>query len=271
MNGSNRHGEDWQGVFGSRMPIIAMVHLVGLPGSPMARPMEEVLARASAEAELLARLGYDALLVENYGDLPFQPGRSEEHTIVAMTLAAHQVASRCDLPLGINVLRNDPISALAIASLVRGRFIRINVHTGVRAADQGLIEGRAHDTLRYRKRIGSDAMIFADVAVKHSKSVDEEGLEDVARETAYRGLADALIVTGPATGVREAAADLEAVRRVVPDRPILVGSGATSDNIGAFLELADGVIVGSDLKEEGKAERAVDPARAERFLRAAGR
>lgn len=230
-----------------------------------------MLSRASGEAEILAGLGYDALLVENYGDIPFRPGRAEEHTIVAVALAAREIAGRFSLPLGINVLRNDPISALAIASLVGGRFIRVNVHAGVRATDQGVIEGRAHETLRYRDQIESDALVLADVSVKHSRSMDEMDLEEVAKETAYRGLADALIVTGSATGEETAAGDLAAVRRAVPDRPILVGSGATSRNIRTILNLADGIIVGSDLKERGQAERPVDPARAERFLRSAGK
>ncbi|MCK4547873.1 MAG: BtpA/SgcQ family protein [Candidatus Eisenbacteria sp.] len=248
-----------------------MVHLVGLAGSPGARPMDEVLSRARRDAETLAGLGYDAVLIENYGDLPFLPGRVEEHTVVAMTLAAREIAGRLTIPLGINVLRNDPVSALAIASLVGGRFIRVNVHAGVRATDQGIIEGRAHETLRYRDRMGSDVMVFADISVKHSKSIDGGSLEEEARETAYRGLADALIVTGSATGAETAVADVEAVRKAVPDKPILVGSGVTSENVRSILGVADGIIVGSDLKKDGRAENAVDPARAQRLLHYAGR
>lgn len=256
-------------VFGREKPLIAMIHLAGLPGSPGAQPIEEVLSQARVEAEILAGLGFDGLLIENYGDLPFRPGRAEEHTIAAMTLAARVIAGTVWVPFGINVLRNDPISALAIAHLVGGKFIRVNVHTGVRATDQGVIEGRAHETLRYREQIGSDALIFADVAVKHSTPLDDLSLEQSARETAYRGLADALIVTGPATGEKTSPEDLGSVRRAVPDRPLLVGSGARRDNIRAILDLADGVIVGSELKEDGRPERPVDPARAERFLREA--
>ncbi len=263
--------ETWADVFGEGKRLIAMIHLAGLPGSPHARPMSEVCSSAVAEAEMLAGLGFDALMVENYGDVPFLPGRVEEHTVVAMTLVAGEIAGRVSVPLGVNVLRNDPLSALAVAHLVGGRFIRVNVHTGVRATDQGRIEGRAHETLRYRDRLGARALILADVAVKHSHSMDAMSLEESARETAYRGLADALIVTGSATGAETARADLVAVHRAVPDRPVLAGSGATEQNIRALLDLADGVIIGSALKEEGRAETRVDPGRAERFLRAAGR
>jgi len=269
MNTGGEARARWTQVFGRPKPLVAMVHLAGLPGSPEERPLEETLSRAAAEAELLASVGFDALLIENFGDLPFRPGRAEEHTIVAMTLAAREITQRVKVPFGINVLRNDPVSALAIAHGVGGRFIRVNVHTGVRATDQGLIEGRAHETLRYRDRIGSDALILADAAVKHSTPMDGLSLEETAREVAYRGLADALIVTGVATGEETSPGDLEAVRRAVPDRPILVGSGACAENVRSLLELADGVIVGSDVKENGRAEGRVDRARAEAFVRAA--
>jgi membrane complex biogenesis BtpA family protein len=274
--GGNTGGADsfarrWRRVFGDRKPLIAMIHLAGLPGSPDARPISEVLSRAEGEAELLAGLGFDALMIENYGDLPFLPGRVEEHTVAAMAVVAWEIARKVSIPLGINVLRNDPISALAIAHLVGGRFIRVNVHTGVRATDQGVIEGRAHETLRYRGRLGAEVLIFADVRVKHSRSIDGMSLEESAREAAYRGLADALIVTGPATGAPTSDADLAEVRRAVPDRPVLVGSGATPDNVAALIDLADGVIVGSTLKEEGRADRPVERSRAERFLKSAGR
>jgi membrane complex biogenesis BtpA family protein len=264
-------GETWKSLFGARKPLIGMIHLAGLPGSPGARPMDNVLERAITEAGVLADAGYDALLVENYGDLPFLPGRVKEHTVVAMALAAREISGRYSLPLGINVLRNDPISALAIAGLVGGCFIRVNVHTGVRATDQGVIEGRAHETLRYRDQISPGVMIFADVSVKHSKPMDPSSLEEDAREAAHRGLADALIVTGRATGAGTALDDVEIVRRSVPERPVLVGSGVTPANVQALLDVADGAIVGSVLKEGGKAENPVDPARAEALLRSAGR
>jgi membrane complex biogenesis BtpA family protein len=261
----------WKRVFGDRKPLIGMVHLGGLPGSPGARDFGDVMRRATREAEILDNLGFDGLLIENYGDLPFRPGRAEEQTIVAMTLIAREIADRVSVPVGVNVLRNDPISALAIAALVGGLFIRVNVHTGVRATDQGMIEGRAHETLRYRDLLKTEVLILADEFVKHSRAMDGMSLEESARETAYRGLADALIVSGPSTGEEIAPDDLSAIRRAVPDRPVVVGSGARSGNIRILLEAADGIIVGSDLKDRGEAHRAVDPARAERFLRAAGR
>jgi membrane complex biogenesis BtpA family protein len=261
----------WRELFGSRKPLIAMVHLAGLPGSPGEVPLERAMGRAVGEAELLASLGFDALLVENFGDVPFLPGRVEEHTVAAMAIVAWQIAARVRVPLGVNVLRNDPVSALAIAHLAGGRFIRVNVHTGVRATDQGVIEGRAHETLRYRDRLGANVLIFADVDVKHSRSLDGRSAALEAEETAYRGLADALIVTGSATGAETAGADIDEVRRAVGDRPLLVGSGATAENVRALLDRADGLIVGSSIKEGGRAERPVDRAKAEAFLRAAGR
>lgn len=261
----------WAEVFGEVKPLIAMIHLMALPGSPKARPIGEVCSTARSEAETLAGLGFDALMVENYGDLPFLPDRVEEHTVVAMTLAVREITGSVRVPIGVNVLRNDPLSALAIAHLTGGRFIRVNVHTGVRNTDQGVIEGRAHETLRYRNHLGSKALILADVAVKHSRSADGMSLEESAREIAYRGLADALIVTGSATGSETSLDDVRAVRSAVPDHPVIIGSGARPENIADLLDLADGVIVGSSLRRDGTAGLPVDRARAERVLRAAGR
>ena len=121
------------------------------------------------------------------------------------------------------------------------------------AADEGLIQGNAHETLRYRHSLGADekVKIFADVLVKHAAPVGSADIVHVARETAYRGMADALIVTGPATGTPAAAEDVAAVKGAVPDIPVLVGSGVDEDNAEVYLALSDGAIVGTSLKVEG--------------------
>ena len=160
--------------------------------------MGRVLERALRDALALAEGGVDGIMVENFGDAPFSTGRVEPHTVAAMTLAVAHVRETVGLPLGVNMLCNDPYSALAVAVAAGARFVRANVHYGVMATDEGLVEGRAHETLRYRQVLGAEesVAILADILVKHAVPLGPVDIAHVARETVFRGLADALIVTG---------------------------------------------------------------------------
>ena len=156
-------------------------------------------------------------------------------------------------------MRNDAGSALAVAAVTGAGFIRVNVHYGVMAADEGLVTGEAFETLRRRQALGADVKILADVLVKHAAPLGETDLGLMARETATRGLADGLIVSGPATGMPTAATDVSAVRRELPDGFILVGSGVTESNARDLLAIADGAIVGTSLKRDGVISNPLDP------------
>jgi membrane complex biogenesis BtpA family protein len=247
-----------------------MVHLLPLPGAPRwSADLDAVLHRAAADARTLCDGGVDALLVENFGDVPFTGGQVEPVTVAAMTRAVATVRAAVDRPVGVNVLRNDAAAALAVAAATGASFIRVNVHTGGMFTDQGWIEGRAAETLRLRARIAPDVAILADVQVKHAAPPAGVRLRDAARDTWERGLADALIVSGAATG---GATDLERVREVrgaVPEAVVLVGSGVTAETAAATLAHAHGVIVGSALQERGLAGRAVELERVRRLVSAA--
>jgi membrane complex biogenesis BtpA family protein len=174
--------------------------------------------------------------------------------------------------VGVNVLRNDALAALAVAAACDLEFIRVNVHTGAMLTDQGIVEGRAAVTVRERQRFAPEVAILADVLVKHATPMGSGvDIQTCARDTAYRGLADALIVTGKATGMAASLDDLRSVRSAVPDRPILVGSGVTPKTLRDTLRYAHGVIVGSAIKHAGLAENPVDPARAKDLVREARR
>ena len=247
---------------GRRPALIGMVHLGPLPGAP--RFKRDPLRRALEDARRLADGGCDALLIENFGDVPFYPGAVEPQNVAQMTRIATAVAGTTAIPLGINVLRNDARAALAVAQSAGARFIRVNIHTGVAITDQGRIEGEAHDTLRYRRSIGAEGVrIFADLMVKHSRPARDLPLATAARDAAYRGLADALLLTGMEPGNAPVPATVEDVRHAVPDRPVLVASGITPGNIGTFH--ADGYIVGTSIKRAGRAENPVDPRRVKRL------
>jgi len=173
------------------------------------------------------------------------------------------------LPVGINVLRNDAHSAVAIATCVQAQFIRVNVLTGVMATDQGLIEGEAHQLLRYRRELGSDTAIFADVLVKHARPLGTPNLTTAVQETIERGLADGVILSGWATGSPPTLEDLELASAAAGDTPVFIGSGANDDNIARLLQAADGAIVASSLKRRGQISEPIDPIRVQAFVEAA--
>jgi len=250
-------------LFGTAKPFIGVIHLPGLPGSPMYRgSMAEVLRRALQDCTAYVNGGVDGIIIENFGDYPFVPGRNEPQVVSAMTaVLARLRAAFPKMPFGVNVLRNDAVSAVAVACAGGGNFIRVNIHTGATLTDQGVIDGRADETLRFRHRIGADnVMVFADIDVKHGAQLVHRDLKLVAKETVARGMADALILTGGETGDPP---DLEQVRhvRAVVDCPIIAGSGINTANVWEVLPVVDGVIVGSSLKRDHKTENPVEEAK----------
>ena len=258
-----------------RGTLVGVVHLPPLPGSPRSALSPSEIARgAVADARALADAGFDLVMLENCGDAPFFAGRVPQVTVSAMTLVAALVhAELPDVPLGINVLRNDVDAALAIGTVVSASCVRVNVHIGARVTDQGIIEGHAAETLRTRRDLGADRerdgrpriAIWADVDVKHSAALAMRPLEQEAEDLALRAMADAVLVTGSGTGKSVDFAKLATVKRAVRDVPVLVASGATMATLAEIARSCDGVIVGSALREGGVAGRGVDRERAAEF------
>jgi len=253
--------------------VVGMVHLVPLPGSPRwAGSMRDVLAAALADARALIDGGVDALLVENFGDAPFTPGRVEPATVAAMSVVAVEV--RREFPrtrLGLNVLKNDARAALGVAAAVGAEFIRVNVHAGAVLADQGVVQSDAYGTLRDRRLLGVDVAIVADVGGKHAVPLAPVETEQMARDLVHRGLADALVVSGAATGQATPLGEVKRVRSAVPDVPLLIGSGVTAETAAELLSVADGLIVGTSVKRDGDVRQPVDRARVEKLVAAARR
>ena len=245
-----------------RKILIGVVHLKPLPGSPRwGGSLKAIIDFAVADARAYERGGAHAVFIENFGDVPFTKTNVGPETIAAMTAAGCAVRAAVKVPIGFNVLRNDARAALALCAACDGDFIRVNVHTGAMLTDQGLIEGDAYHTLRYRDRIQPGAQIFADVHVKHAVPLGDWTLEDSAHDTVERGLADALIVSGVGTGQAADIEDVERVRRACPKTKLLLGSGVNVANVKNYLRFADGVIVGSSLKRDGKLANPVDAKR----------
>jgi membrane complex biogenesis BtpA family protein len=248
--------------------LTGVVHLPPLPGSPRAeRPIDDVARACLADARVLHEAGFDLAIVENFGDTPFHRGKVPPITVSAITACAI-AAKGAGIALGVNVLRNDAEAALAIAACVGAQVIRVNVHTGARVTDQGIVEGEAAETLRARKALGANVEIWADVDVKHSAPLAPRDPADEARDLVTRAMADAVLVTGEGTGRAVDLAKLARVRAATKGVPLYVASGATEASLVALAEHADGVIVGSALRANGVAGGPIDPARAHAFAKA---
>ena len=251
----------------ARPRFVGVVHLGALPGAPgYAGRLAGVLERAVEDARHLVAGGVDGVIVENFGDAPFFGGPVPAETVAAMARALAAVEQVLEgRPLGVNVLRNDARAALGLCAASGASFLRVNVHVGVAVTDQGLIEGRAADTLRVRRALAPDAALLADVHVKHATPLGGGSIAEAAETTLGRGRADALIVSGEATGHAPVRGDLVAVRERLPSAPLWIGSGLDADNAPALLPLVDGAIVGTALKHDGDVGAAVDPERVARL------
>jgi hypothetical protein len=251
-------------------PLIGMVHLGALPGAPrFAGDFEAVLAAAVADARILAAAGFDALMVENYGDRPFFADDVPKVTVAALARAVSEVRRAVPLPVGVNVLRNDAPAALAVAAATGAAFIRVNVLSGTMNTDQGTLVGRAAEVARLRRALETPAQVLADVFVKHAVPPAGLTLEQAAADTWERAAADGLIVSGEGTGRPTSLDDLARVRAAAPGAPLYVGSGATAATVARLLRAAEGVIVGTALKQGGRTTAPVDPERARALVAAA--
>jgi len=247
-----------------------MVHLPPLPGSPrFDGELDTVIAFALRDAIILKEAGFPALMIENFGDAPFYPDHVPPVTVAAMTRAVSAIIAATALPVGVNVLRNDARAALAIAAATGAAMIRVNVLTGVMNTDQGPIVGRAAEVSRERRSLCPRVAILADVFVKHATPPPGLTIEQAGLDTWERGGADALIASGTGTGAAPDVEEAARLRKAVPDAMILVGSGASAANLGALAEVADGAIVGSSLKVDGRVSGQIDPDRARELIRAA--
>jgi len=229
--------------------------------------MERVIDRAVADASAYLTGGIAVLIVENFGDQPFLAGPLAPETIAALAVAAREVRALGDFALGVNALRSDGPGALAVATAAGASFVRVNVLTGAAVTDQGLIQGCAAPLARLRAGLRADVAIWADLQVKHAAPlVPRDALEE-ARDMRERGRADALIVTGPRTGAPVDPDQLRRLRRAMPGVPWIAGSGVSAANLGELWTCADGFIVGTSLKRDGRTEAPVDLARVRALVR----
>jgi uncharacterized protein len=249
-------------------PVIGMIHLPALPGAPGYRGgLASIREHILADAQALRDGGVHGLMLENFGDVPFFADSVPTHTVTHMTALAQLVKEEIDLPLGINVLRNDGMSALAVAHAVGAEYIRVNVLSGACLTDQGVITGKAAELMRYRQQIGADHIkVLADVRVKHAAPLAERPLNEEVDELVQRAAAEGVIVSGIGTGHPTDPQLVRQVKELAPDTPVFIGSGATPKTLADLSSYADGFIVGSYFKTDGRLDRPVDTDRVKAFL-----
>lgn len=253
-------------LFSTKKPLIACIHLMPLPGSPLYDGnMAAIYQKALEEVEIFKQYGVDGLIIENFRDKPFYPNQIPAETIAAIAGIGREIVKNVSIPVGINALRNDAVSALAIANAIEAQFIRVNVHMNAIVSEQGIIEGKSHETLRLRSNLRSNVLIFADVGVKHAAPLAPRGLAIETKDLCNRGLVDGLIVSGELTGVETDPQDLNIVKQNT-SIPVLIGSGVTPENIEKVYKTADGFIVGSYFKIDGLGNNFIDPKRVERLI-----
>jgi membrane complex biogenesis BtpA family protein len=257
-------------LFGRRGAVIGVIHSRPLPGSPDydGEDMEDIIGFALGEALRYCAGGVDGLIVENHGDIPFaKPEDLGPETAACMATMTRAVLQEAKLPVGVNVLANAPIQALAVAKASGANFIRVNQWANAYVANEGFMEGRAGEAMRYRAALHAKSVrVFADVHVKHGAHAitADRDIAELARDVEFFD-ADVAIATGQRTGD---AATLDELRTIASGTslPVVVGSGVTPANVGDILSVAQGVIVASWLKRDGVWWNPVDPDRLAAFM-----
>lgn len=257
-------------IFKSRKPVIAMVHLGALPGAPLYDAeggLESLVAAAARDLDALQRAGVDAVMFGNENDRPYEFAVDAAAT-ATMAYVIGRLRERITLPFGVNVLW-DPMSTVALAAATGAAFAR-EIFTGVYASDMGMWQPDAGKALRYRDRLQRrDLAMLYNVSAEFAWSLDQRSLADRARSAVFSSIPDAVLVSGQITGEAAALSDLEAVKKALPDTPVLANTGVKHATVAEVLRVADGCIVGSSLKVDGNTWNPVDPERAAEFMRLA--
>ncbi len=257
--------------------LIGVIHLPPLPGAPHSHGHEPAMilqdagAQALKEAEIFMKAGFDGIILENYGDAPFFKEHVPAETVASMSVIAGAVRQFTNIKVGINILRNDALSALSVAAVTGCDFIRVNILSGVAATDQGIIEGQAAILHRERVRFHAPVAFLADVHVKHSKSLSSDDIHLAFEELVERSFADGVILTGATTGRMIDLKQIQSLSKVAQSlkTPIYLGSGVTLDTISEVKRYVDGIIVSSALRKGGRAGAPLEEKRVKEFIKQA--
>lgn len=257
----------FQSLFKTTKPVIAMVHFGALPGAPLydaEAGLAGLLAGVRKDLEALQVAGVDAVMFGNENDRPYE-FKVDAASTATMAYIIGQVRNEITVPFGVNVLW-DPMASMALAAATGAVFAR-EIFTGTHASDMGMWLPDAGAAMRYRDRLGrKDLALMYNISAEFAWSLDQRSLPDRARSAVFSSIPDAILVSGVITGEAAALSDLEAVKKVVPDVPVLANTGVKHATVGDVLRISDGCVVGSSLKVDGNTWNAVDPERAKDFM-----
>lgn len=260
--------QKFRSIFKKEKPVIGMVHVQALPGTPKHKfETSLIIDKAIEEAQLYVKAGIDAIMIENMHDIPYLKNGVGHEVSSMMTLIAYQIKQEINLPVGIQILAGANKEALAVAKASSIDFIRAEGFVFAHTADEGIIEAQAGDLLRYRKQIAADSVaIFTDIKKKHSSHAitQDISLLDTAKAARFF-LSDGVIITGNHTGEAASLEELQILKEAL-DMPIIVGSGITNENISKYYPLCDAMIVGSHFKKEGYWENELSYERVVKFM-----
>ena len=270
--GKKMINEKLQNLFNKKKIVIGVVHLRPLPGSPSygGESIENIYDFALKDTESYLNGGFDGIIVENHGDIPFsKPDNIGPETVSIMSVITNKLHENFKkITFGINVLANDAISAIAVAKASNASFIRVNQYANAYVANEGLIEGLAAKITRYRKWVNADSVsIFADVHVKHGSHaiVADRSITELAKDCEFFN-ADVLIATGNRTGDGATSDEVLEIKKATL-LPVLIGSGVNQDNLDCYYGICDGFIVASSLKFDGLWQNPVEYERVKSFVR----
>lgn len=248
--------------------LAAMIAVLPLPGSPLYDGDDQrVLDQALADLEMYSNAGVDSILFENDHDLPYIQPPLDETGIALMTRIVKEARRRFEKPIGIQMLEAANITSLEIAAAAELDYIRVEAFVFAHVGGSGVINGSAGKLLRRRKALGAEEVkVFADVKKKHgshSLTIDLDIRDEIMQAEFF--LADGVIVTSQFTGINPDKEDLVKAKRAT-NLPVLIGSGMTAENIHEYLPLADGFIVGSYFRRDGKFLEVLEPERLSTFM-----
>ncbi len=262
--------EKFRRVFGPGKPVIAMVHFGALPGSPLhdaAGGLDALIDGVTRDLDALQAAGVDAVMFGNENDRPYE-FQVDAASTATMAYVIGRVRDRITVPFGVNVLW-DPMASVALAAATGATFVR-EIFSGTYASDMGSWTADAGKAYRYRDRLHrSDLAMLYNVSAEFAWSLDRRPLADRARSAVFSSIPDAVLVSGQITGEAAEMGDLEAVKKALPDTPVLANTGVKHATVADVLKIADGIIVGSSLKVDGDTWKPVDPERAAEFMRLA--
>lgn len=255
---------NYQRVFGQIKPVIGMVHIGALPGTPLFDPKLDLVAAARTELLALQDAGFDAVMFGNENDRPYE-FKVDTASTATMAYIIGSLKPEITVPFGVNVLW-DPMATVALGAATGADFVR-EIFTGTYASDMGSWDTNAGEAMRYRNRLGrSDMVMLYNVCAEFAHSLDQRSLPDQARSAVFSSIPDAILVSGQITGEAAAMSDLSAVKAVLPDTPVLANTGVKHNSIAEVLSIADGCIVGSSIKVDGDTWNCIDPKRASSFM-----